>query len=187
MPPTPNQVRSYLAVEKLRPPPTVLMASFGRNWLLAAPPSPGTVRNQQLSKVGSSGLSSWALATILDPFPSTFTDLGPCPLPDILTPLSFYVCCLSSKSLNGYAHQNRTAILSWWMWSVRKVTVLLSRSVAIDVSDPWIILTRTKFETMCYEQRSTVEPEQISVVEARLMSTVETFLSHQRELDPYMN
>ena len=32
------------------------MASFGRNWPLAAPPGPRTARNQHLSTAGSSGL-----------------------------------------------------------------------------------------------------------------------------------
>ena len=65
------------------------MASFGQNWPLAAPPGPGTARNQQLSTVGSSELSSQALATILGPFPTNFPDFGPCPLSDTLTPLPF--------------------------------------------------------------------------------------------------
>ena len=73
----------------MRPPPAARMASFGRNWPLAAPPGPGTARNQELSTVGSSGLSSQALATILGPFPTTFPNFGPCPLSDILTPLPF--------------------------------------------------------------------------------------------------
>ena len=64
--------------------------SFGWNWPLAAPPGPGTARNQNLSTVGSLGLSSQPLATILGPFLTTFPNFGPCPLPDILTPLPFY-------------------------------------------------------------------------------------------------
>ena len=66
------------------------MVSFGRNWPLAAPPDPRTARNQNLSTVGSLGLPLQPLATILGPFPTTFPDFGPCPLPDILTPLPFY-------------------------------------------------------------------------------------------------
>ena len=65
------------------------MVGFGQEWPLAAPAGPRTARNQQLSMVGSSGLSSQALATILGPFPATFPDMGPCPLSDILTPLPF--------------------------------------------------------------------------------------------------
>ena len=52
------------------------MASFGRNWPLAAPPGPGTARNQQLRMVASSGLSSQALATILGQFRKLCLILG---------------------------------------------------------------------------------------------------------------
>ena len=35
---------------------------------------------------------------------TTFADLGPCPLSDILTPLPFYFLGFFSNSPNGYAH-----------------------------------------------------------------------------------
>ena len=50
------------------------MASFGRNWPLAASPGRGTARKRFLSTVGSSGLDSQDLATILDPFRTLFPD-----------------------------------------------------------------------------------------------------------------
>ena len=53
------------------------MASFARNWPLAASPGLGTVRKRFLNPVGSSGLDSQGLATILDPFRAIVTDLGP--------------------------------------------------------------------------------------------------------------
>ena len=53
------------------------MASFGRNWPLAASPGRGTARKRFLSTVGCSGLDSQGLATILDPFRAIFIDLGP--------------------------------------------------------------------------------------------------------------
>ena len=53
------------------------MASFARNWPLAAQLGPGTARKRFLSTVGSSGLDSQGLATILDPLRPIFTDLGP--------------------------------------------------------------------------------------------------------------
>ena len=53
------------------------MASFGRNWPLAASPGCGTVRKHFLSTAGCSGLDSQGLATILDPLRAIFTDLGP--------------------------------------------------------------------------------------------------------------
>ena len=66
------------------------MVSFGRNWPLAAPPGPGTARNQNLSTVGTSGLPRQPLATILSPFPTTLPNFGPCLLLDILTRLPFF-------------------------------------------------------------------------------------------------
>ena len=66
------------------------MVSFGRNWPLAAPPGPGTARNQNLSTVGTSGLPRQPLATILGPFPTASPNFDPCPLPETLTPLPFY-------------------------------------------------------------------------------------------------
>ena len=53
------------------------MASFARNWPLAAQLGPGTARKRFLSTVGSSGLDSQGLATILDPFRPISADLGP--------------------------------------------------------------------------------------------------------------
>ena len=53
------------------------MASFARNWPLAAQLGPGTARKRFLSTVGCSGLDSQGLATILDPFRTIFADLGP--------------------------------------------------------------------------------------------------------------
>ena len=53
------------------------MASFGRNWPLAAHPGPKTARNQQLSTVGSSGHDSQTLATILGPLPTIFANSRP--------------------------------------------------------------------------------------------------------------
>ena len=53
------------------------MASFVRNWPLAAQPSRGTARKRFLSTVGCSGLESQGLATILDPLRAIFADLGP--------------------------------------------------------------------------------------------------------------
>ena len=93
------------------------MASFGRNWLLAAQPGRRTARKRFLSTVGCSGLDSQGLATILGPFPTTFPDFGPCPLSDILTPLPFSFWFFSN-SPNGYVRSNRTAILSLGVWSI---------------------------------------------------------------------
>ena len=53
------------------------MASFVRNWPLAASPGRGTARKRFVSTVGCSGLDSQGLATILDPFRSIFADLEP--------------------------------------------------------------------------------------------------------------
>ena len=53
------------------------MASFARNWPLAASPGRGTAWKRFLSTVGCSGLDSQGLATILDPFRTIFADLGP--------------------------------------------------------------------------------------------------------------
>ena len=53
------------------------MASFARNWPLAASPGRGTARKRFVGTVGSSGLDSQGLATILDPLRPIFTDLGP--------------------------------------------------------------------------------------------------------------
>ena len=53
------------------------MASFARNWPLAASPGRGTARKRFVSTVGSSGLDSQGLATILDPLRPIFTDVGP--------------------------------------------------------------------------------------------------------------
>ena len=55
----------------------IRMASFARNWPLAASPGRGTARKRFVSTVGSSGLDSQGLATILDPLRPIFTDLGP--------------------------------------------------------------------------------------------------------------
>ena len=49
---------------------------------------------------------------------TTFADFGPCPLSDILTPLPLLCFRFFSNSANGYAHWNRTAMLSWGVRSV---------------------------------------------------------------------
>ena len=53
------------------------MIRFARNWPLAAQLGPGTVRNRFGITVGSSGLDSQVLATILGPVRTIFADLGP--------------------------------------------------------------------------------------------------------------
>ena len=53
------------------------MASFGRNWPLAAPPGSGVGCKQLFKPGGSSGLDSQLLGTILGPFRTIFVDLGP--------------------------------------------------------------------------------------------------------------
>ena len=57
------------------------------------------------------GDHSWPVSDGLSRF-------GPCPLSDILTPLSFICFWFFSNSPNRPAHSNRTAILSWEVWSV---------------------------------------------------------------------
>ena len=52
-------------------------ANFGQKWPLAASPGRGTTPKRFLSTVGCSGLDSQTLATILDPFRTILTDLGP--------------------------------------------------------------------------------------------------------------
>ena len=53
------------------------MASFGRNWPLAAPPGSGVGCKQLFKPGGSSGLDSQLLGTILGPFPTIFGFWGP--------------------------------------------------------------------------------------------------------------
>ena len=53
------------------------MVRFALNWPLAAQLGRGTVRNRFGITVGSSGLDSQPLATILGPVRTTFVDLGP--------------------------------------------------------------------------------------------------------------
>ena len=50
---------------------------FRRIDFLAAPQDLGTVRNENLSTVGGTGLDSQLLGTILRPFPTNFRFLGP--------------------------------------------------------------------------------------------------------------
>ena len=52
-------------------------ASFGQNWPQAAQLVSGTSCKRFLSTVGCKGLDSQTLATILDPFRTIFTNLGP--------------------------------------------------------------------------------------------------------------
>ena len=55
----------------------IWMASFARNWPLAAQLGPGTVRKRFVCNVTCSGFDSQPLVTILDTFRSIFTNLGP--------------------------------------------------------------------------------------------------------------
>ena len=63
--------------EESNPRTAAPMVSFRWNWPLAASPGRGTARKRFVSTVGSSGLDSQVLATILDPFRVIFDDLGP--------------------------------------------------------------------------------------------------------------
>ena len=73
---TPNRGRSYCE-SRICGAAGIPTASFAQNWPLAAQLGPGTVRKRFVITVGSSGLDSQPLATILDPFRTIFVDLGP--------------------------------------------------------------------------------------------------------------
>ena len=104
-PPTPNRE----APMKRPPQPGPLRRGAGpprfrRIYFLAAPPDPGTARNEFLSTVGCSGLDSQLLGTILRPLPTTFAFSGPGPLSEHLTHFQILEIQLFSNSPRDYAH-----------------------------------------------------------------------------------
>ena len=141
MPPTPLNRSSPNRGAPIRLPPTIdaaaRMVSFGRNWPLAAPPGPGTARNQNLSTVGSSGLPRQPLATILGPFPTTFPDFGPCPLPDILTPLPFYFFGFSVTRQTAMSIRTAPRFCLGGCGRFEKLLYGCRDPSRLHVSDPW--------------------------------------------------
>ena len=73
---TPNRGSSYCE-SRIWGAAGIPTASFAQNWPLAAQLGRGTVRNRFGITVGSSGLDSQPLATILGPVRTIFADLGP--------------------------------------------------------------------------------------------------------------
>ena len=73
---TPNRGGPYLTASTARTVEQTGSPRFRRICFLAAPPGPGTARNEKISTVGCSGLDSQLLGTILRPFPTIFVDLG---------------------------------------------------------------------------------------------------------------
>ena len=80
------------------------MASFARNWPLAASPGRGTARKRFVSTVGSSGFDSHGLATILKKSPTIFGFFGTGPLSEYLTHFEILEIQFFNNKPHDYAH-----------------------------------------------------------------------------------
>ena len=140
------------------------MVSFGWNWPLAAPPGPGTVRNQNLSTVGTSGLPRQPLATILGPLPTTSPNFGPCPLPETLTPLPFFF-------VFSVTRQTAMPIRTAPRFCLGGVVGLKSYCMVVEIRRDCMCRALGLFLT---HKQCAVETEQMSSVETGQVSAVET-------------